>query len=426
MGDENVLASLTAVKSKYGYREKGADGAQLDEAGAGAARGGGGGGGGGSDSSAPVDVNDLMRRMLPRLTRLIERQHGLSAPQPPFQSGSTAYSGRPAKRYLAWNLVGAVTSRRDADQTTIDVDFADTTLHRALHFRDEAGFTMAALSEAGVLYGCPYSPPTSDSGHERAAENGRAARLRFSSFGSGFGQAATTDWMLEFPVSDARRAAHTLPRIALPTKPRAAAGARTGGPGAAMLLGDEESSDDADSIAGGAEDGGAEALDTSGVAESPVAVALGDGWVVAATDRQLLRFVRTGGAQDAVLSVPGPVVTVAARGALCAVAYHRAAPSGFTQRMAVDVYLFGALPAPLSKSSALRTAAPQKLATVDLPLRPHCALQWLDFATNGMLLAHDSSGQLQALQPAYNWAWTVLCDTHVAMARSAAAARSSR
>jgi hypothetical protein len=46
-----------------------------------------------------------------------------------------------------------------------------------------------------------------------------------------------------------------------------------------------------------------------------------------------LRFVRAGGVQDALVAVPGAVVTTAAHGALFAVAYHRGMPSGGRQRV---------------------------------------------------------------------------------------------
>lgn len=378
---------------------------------------------GGGYGGPAINTGEVVRKAVEKAVRAVEAGHGLVDPQPPFQSGSTAYSGpakagRAQRRYLVWNAHGAITSRKEALRTTVDVEFENSSAHRSEHMEDSCGYTMAAFNEEGAFFASPYQPPSGDEGSS-ATEDGQTATLYFKNF-STFGP---TDWRLDLPVSDARRTKDTFD--ARPPKPTA--GTRRTGDG-----------EDDDSVDGGSEYGSiadeagnekggikddVEAepeLDTSDAAESAVAVAIGEGWVAAATDRQMLRFIRTSGVQDAVMAVPGQVVSLAGRGALCAVAYHRTNPTGNKQHINVDLYCYTTI-APNS-SNRMSTSLPQLLKTVDVPLRAGAHLQWFDFAANGMLLVHDTTGTMYTLQPGYNWAWTVLCDTNVAVAAETGAA----
>ena len=351
------------------------------------------------------DFRMMLEAEMRLVLKNVDKHHGLLRPQAAFQSGSSPFMGssrRSPRRYLAWNSVGSITSRKEPGQNIVDVDFVDSQMHRSVHFTDPYGFTMATLSESGILYAAPFVP--SDSGSE-----GQSALIKFFPIGSHYGTG--NEWIFNFPVSNSRVFVKDLP---LKTTLSASSFVKAKMAAADELaLEDEDKEEDQDEDKPGDEEN---EIDSSSAAESPVAVALGDGFAVAATDRQMLRFVRTGGIQDAVILVPGAVVTVAAKGALCAVAYHRSAPSERTQRIAVDVYIYTpvSITTSSSSSSASFTGAPRLLKTVDLPLRPDTMLQWFDFSSNGILMAHTTGGILMSLQPAQNWAWTAVCDTTLA------------
>ena len=354
------------------------------------------------------DFKSMLEAEMRLILKNVDKQHGFWRPQAAFQSGSSPFMGssrRSPRRYLAWNSIGSITSRKEPGQNIIDVDFADSQMHRAIHFNDPYGFTMATLSESGVLYAAPFVP--SDSGSD-----GQAAMIKFFPIGTHYGTG--NEWIFSFPVNNAKIFAKDLPIKATLSassfvKSKISASDE-------LALEDEDKDEDPDEVDKSSDEDNE--VDSSIAAESPVAVALGDGFAVAATDRQMLRFVRTGGIQDAVMLVPGAVVTVAAKGALCAVAYHRSTPSEKTQRIAVDVYIYSPVLIPSSSSSssssASYTGAPRLLKTVDLPLRPDTMLQWFDFSSNGILMAHTTGGTLMSLQPAQNWAWTAVCDTSIA------------
>ena len=56
--------------------------------------------------------------------------------------------------------------------------------------------------------------------------------------------------------------------------------------------------------------------------ESIATIAMGDGWIAMATNKQLLRLFTVGGVQKEVISLPGPAVTLAGWGGRLAVVYH--------------------------------------------------------------------------------------------------------
>lgn len=368
-----------------------------------------------------INMAEIFSKLSSKLYRDLEDRLGLVPPQPAFQSGSTRYTRSKGarvtgKRYLIWNGIGAITSRKEGPTTTISIEFSDTSLHRRVPMEDTYGYTMASLNEQAAVLASPYIPPASD--RDRATENGQPATLAFRAFGS-YGSNNSTLWVMQFPVRDARRPASTFS-----TRAQSALGLRT-------LLDEEENEEQEDeeldedgkpieSVENGdtttarnkslkIED---DLLDTAEVAESPVAVVVGDSWLAAATDWQRLYFIRSGKSQDAVINVPGPVVTLAGRGALCAIAYHRTSPSSHTQHIAIDVYLYRTFPTDHLSIPNVKTSLPQLLRTVDLPLPPNTHLTWMDFSTTGMLMTMDSDGILRALQPGFNWTWTIFCDTH--------------
>ena len=52
---------------------------------------------------------------------------------------------------LAWNMVGIVSLRKEVNFTSIDVEFADKSMHQQFSLNDDFGTTMANLSYGGLL-----------------------------------------------------------------------------------------------------------------------------------------------------------------------------------------------------------------------------------------------------------------------------------
>ena len=345
--------------------------------------------------------------------RYIREVYGLVAPQAPFQSGSSSFSARGgarrgARRYLQWNAVGAITLRAESGGGgAIDIDFADTAF-RSVHFSE--AFPLAALGVGGALFAAPYVPPRTAPERDSALDQGTPALLYYVHVGTASGN--EKPWRLDFAVHKPRLPAHSFARrdageVAALSGPGRRRGGGRGGDDASEP-GTEEGVD-AEAAAADDEDD-ALVLDTSAAAESPVALAVGDGWCAAATDAQLLRFFRSSGVQEAPVALAGAPVTVAGHGALAAVAYHRAAPSGWAQHLAVDVFLYkGAADGTAGPTGPV--AQPRRVLTVDLPLRPHTTLAWLSFSSRGQLLALDSDGVMFALQAGLGPLWTPVMDT---------------
>jgi hypothetical protein len=352
-------------------------------------------------------LGDSMEAAALLAQRHMEEVHGLVPTQAPFQSGATRFkdaaSSRAApKRYLQWNFSGSITARAEAMSTVIDVDFTDSTAHRSHHFEDTTGFTLAALTHNGAIFASGYTPPAA------ATEAGRPGKLLYKSFGTAM--AAGSEWERELIVDLPRMPEGRFPRrlVATGNKRAKAEEAGAGGEGPAPP------SDSEDSYV----------IDTSEAAESPVALGLGDGWIAVGTDRELLHFIRTSGAEDASLVVDGSVVTVAASGSLAAVVYHRGLPDSRRQRLACDVYRVP----PLSSTAAECVAygqlpesscVPIKLASVPLPLPAGETLQWLGFSSTGLLCAHHTGGGLMCLHPGAGWAWMQLSNTRAAALQAA-------
>lgn len=96
---------------------------------------------------------------------LIRRQQKVElAFDPPttFQPGETPYhkpepnkSFDPAqgeRRYMAYNLVGIITTIFEEDHSIINVEYHDQTAYRNFHFTDPKNYTMAAISTSGTVY----------------------------------------------------------------------------------------------------------------------------------------------------------------------------------------------------------------------------------------------------------------------------------
>lgn len=101
----------------------------------------------------------------PSTTAVAKRQRQLEAAfEPPmtFQPGETPYhKPEPGKsfepvqgerRYMAYNLVGAISTIYEEDHSVINVEFHDQTEHRNFHFTDVQNFTMGAIGVIGTVF----------------------------------------------------------------------------------------------------------------------------------------------------------------------------------------------------------------------------------------------------------------------------------
>ncbi|KAK4508951.1 GS catalytic domain-containing protein [Mucor velutinosus] len=96
---------------------------------------------------------------------LVQRQRKLEAafdPPTTFQPGETPYH-KPEpnttfapkngeRRYMAYNLVGAISTIYEDGHSIINVEFHDQSEYRNFHFTDVLNFTMGAISSAGTVY----------------------------------------------------------------------------------------------------------------------------------------------------------------------------------------------------------------------------------------------------------------------------------
>ena len=77
--------------------------------------------------------------------------------QGPFQPGSTPPAGTGEARFLSYNLVGNITSLEEQTGTDdkihiVQLNYTDTTKHKANKFRDFFGFKIAAMGAHGAVF----------------------------------------------------------------------------------------------------------------------------------------------------------------------------------------------------------------------------------------------------------------------------------
>jgi Minichromosome loss protein, Mcl1, middle region len=368
--------------------------------------------------SGAMVTTSMLERHTYSTSRFIKEIYGLVAPQLPFVPGSTTWKGgdsrgRGARRYLQWNTVGSIVSRLDGEIRTISIEFINTQMHRPITFTDDYNFSIAALSESGAVFASPYFPPVTDPSRSNASSEGKKSMLVFKAFNAS-GSVKVSDWQLEMPVTKPHLAHHTFKSLEATV---ASKKKKQDAPKKAIEGGDEGGSDEdeADTNEHVVDDPAMDValLDTSLAAESIIAVTVGEGWCAAASNRQTVRFFRSGAIQDLQVGVPGPIVTIVSSGALCAVIYHESMPSNFIQHLALDFYVYKCLveTAGSNNLQVVGAALPQLVKTVKIPLRRHVTLQWAGFGALGQLFIHDSEGMMYALQPALGWTWVPVCDT---------------
>eukprot|EP00808_Paulinella_micropora_P030462 g42653.t1 len=132
--------------------------------------------------------------------------------------------------------------------------------------------------------------------------------------------------------------------------------------------------------------------------ESAQAVGCGGTWAALATNKQMLRIFSHSGIQKAILSLPGPVVSMTGETRLLGIVYHRGAPFAGSQNLGLWI---------------LDMEVQKTVFDTALPLSPKSTLKWIAFAENGMLMSMDSKGMVRGLISSKNWQrhWIPLLDT---------------
>ncbi|KAK9105292.1 hypothetical protein Scep_022136 [Stephania cephalantha] len=120
-------------------------------------------------------------------------------------------------------------------------------------------------------------------------------------------------------------------------------------------------------------------------------VALGTGWVAAATSLHFLRIFTEGGLQKNVVSLDGRVVTA----------------SGFKNKLAVVYHVSDSLPSndQMLEFRVFNISDGSQPLQGRLPLTPGSSLSWFGFSEEGQLGSYDSKGVLRVFTEQYGGSW---------------------
>lgn len=131
--------------------------------------------------------------------------------------------------------------------------------------------------------------------------------------------------------------------------------------------------------------------------EHAKALALGEDFVVVATDKRRLRFFTLEGSQRTPVCIPGPVHALAASGNSVAVVYRRRLPLPSTQELEVMVL----------NVSQVRTPNIEQLpfSPTTLPVSNNSTLEWVGFSDQGTLATLDSHGAVRLLKNGLACGW---------------------
>ncbi|XP_008047595.1 WD repeat and HMG-box DNA-binding protein 1 [Carlito syrichta] len=104
--------------------------------------------------------------------------------QKPFQSGSTPL--RLTHRFMVWNSIGIIRCYNDEQDSAVDVEFHDTSMHHATHLANTWNYTIADLSHEAILLACESTDELASKLH----------CLHFSSWDS------SKEWVIDMPQSE--------------------------------------------------------------------------------------------------------------------------------------------------------------------------------------------------------------------------------
>nr|XP_060609407.1 WD repeat and HMG-box DNA-binding protein 1 isoform X2 [Anolis sagrei ordinatus] len=132
--------------------------------------------------------------------------------------------------------------------------------------------------------------------------------------------------------------------------------------------------------------------------EEVEAICLGRGWAACATSSRLLRVFTIGGVQKEILSLPGPVVTMAGHGEQLLVIFHKGTGFEGDQNLGIQLIEFG-------------RKKRQVLHGDPLPLSKKSYATWLGFSAEGTPCYVDSEGIVRMLNRGLGNTWTPVCNT---------------
>ena len=107
--------------------------------------------------------------------------------QPPFQPGSSPV--HLLSRFMVWNDTGMVRcfTSEDGDESSIEVEFHDVTIHRSMHINNYLRHTIAALSPQALALNCPSNSDT----------RSKLVVIALQGWGSG-----NKEWSLDLPEGE--------------------------------------------------------------------------------------------------------------------------------------------------------------------------------------------------------------------------------
>ncbi|XP_021037123.1 WD repeat and HMG-box DNA-binding protein 1 isoform X1 [Mus caroli] len=142
-----------------------------------------------ADLSHKEEGDDDQARSIHNLPLIRSQRPFYDGPMPtprqkPFQSSSTPL--HLSHRFMVWNSVGIIRCYNDDQDSAIDVEFHDTSVHHATHLSNAFNYTMGTLSHEAILLAC-------ESADELAS---KLHCLHFSSWDS------SKEWIVDMPQNE--------------------------------------------------------------------------------------------------------------------------------------------------------------------------------------------------------------------------------
>ena len=97
----------------------------------------------------------LSHQIQRKLDQVLDAPITFQPGETPFHKPESNTSFAPTqgeRRYMAYNLIAAVTTIFESDHSVINVEFHDQSEYRNYHFSDSLNFSMAAISSVGAIY----------------------------------------------------------------------------------------------------------------------------------------------------------------------------------------------------------------------------------------------------------------------------------
>lgn len=263
--------------------------------------------------------------------------------QPPFMP-STTKPDEKNRRYLCWNHIGNITLRQDVLEDRVEIRFTNAQGgNKNEAFPDRSGITMAALGYDGAVFSTQADEePVGLSAVERelVTSSGRGSMIYYHAFA-----------------------------------------------GNAHLDGINESF-----------------RITLSDYENVQCVAVGNGFIAAATNKKFLRIYSATGMEVSVSWLKGPVVSMVAMDNYLAVVYHAANPVDESFALQVDMF-------DINWRQGCR--GKMVLTSFPVPMGKKAELDWIGFDADAKLLVTmDNQGMVSALIRHLGWQWVPVLNTH--------------